>query len=294
MSFLSGFIAIIGPSNVGKSTLLNRIMRTKLAIVSSKPQTTRNRIIGIYHGDKFQMVFVDTPGIHKTRTALHKSMVASAFAAFHEVDILLLMIEVNLSDDPEISSIMRNLKGIRKPCILVINKIDAAPKERLLPVIDNIRRMFSFNAIIPVSALTGDGVDALLEELKSRLSPGPQFFPKDMKTDQSEIFLVSEIIREKIYNLTKKELPYSSAVTVDKIEEIPAKDLLSIAARIHVETRSQKGILIGQAGRMIKAIGHSARRDLEKIFGVRVYLDLTVRVAKNWSKDTKTLRRLGY
>ena len=294
MSFLSCFIGIIGPPNVGKSTLLNRILGTKLAIVSPKPQTTRNRIIGIYHGDGFQIIFMDTPGIHATRTALHKSMVASARAACREVDMVLLVIEVGRPDDTEIPSIVNSLKSMKKPCILVINKMDMAPKEHLLPVIDHFRQIHHFDTIIPISALKGDGVDELLDRLKQGLRPGPQFFPEHMETDQSETALVSEIIREKIYYHTKKELPYSSAVTVDKMEEIPAKNLLSIVARIHVERDSQKGVLIGKGGRMIKTIGRSARLDIEKIFGVRTFLELIVRVEKNWTKDTRALRRLGY
>lgn len=294
MSFLSGFIAIIGPPNVGKSTLLNHILGTKLAIVSPKPQTTRNRTIGIYHGEEFQMVFVDTPGIHKTLTALHKSMVKSALAAFQEVDILLLMIGTDRPDDPEISSIVGNLKRIKKPCVLAVNKIDIYPKEHLLPIIEKYSQLCLFDVIIPISALKGDGVDVILKELKSRLKPGPQFFPREMRTDKPETFLISEIIREKIYFHTREELPYSSAVTIIKMEEIQQKNLLSISGRIHVETDSQKGILIGKQGRMIKAVGRSARLELEKIFGMRVYLDLTVRVDRNWTKNTRALRRLGY
>jgi GTP-binding protein Era len=294
MSFLSGFIAIIGPPNVGKSTLLNHILGTKLAIVSPKPQTTRNRTIGIYHGEGFQMVFVDTPGIHKTLTALHKSMVKSALAAFKEVDILLLMIGTDRPDDPEISSIVGNLKRIKKPCVLAVNKIDIYPKEHLLPIIEKYSQLCLFDVIIPISALKGDGVDVILKELKSRLKPGPQFFPVEMRTDKPETFLISEIIREKIYFHTREELPYSSAVTIINMEEIQNKNLLSISGRIHVETDSQKGILIGKQGRMIKAVGRSARLELEKIFGMRVYLDITVRVDKNWTKNTRALRRLGY
>ena len=294
MSFLSGFIAIIGPPNVGKSTLLNHILGTKLAIVSPKPQTTRNRTIGIYHGEGFQMVFVDTPGIHKTLTALHKSMVKSALAAFQEVDILLLMIGTDRPDDPEISSIVGNLKRIKKPCVLAVNKIDIYPKEHLLPIIEKYSQLCLFDVIIPISALKGDGVDVILKELKSRLKPGPQFFPMEMMTDKPETFFISEIIREKIYFHTREELPYSSAVTIIKMEEIQNKNLLSISGRIHVETDSQKGILIGKQGRMIKAVGRSARLELEKIFGMRVYLDLTVRVDRNWTKNTRALRRLGY
>lgn len=294
MSFLSGFISIIGPPNVGKSTLLNFILGTKLAIVSARPQTTRNRILGIYHGDGYQMAFLDTPGIHKTKTPLHESMVESALASFREVDILLLMIEMSRPDDPEISYVLDRLTGIRKPCILVINKIDTGPRNLLLPIIDDFRKKYPFDTIVPISALKGDGIDTLLDQLKSRLKPGPQFFPADMKTDQSENFMVSEIIREKIYEHMRKELPYSSSVTVDKMEEIPGRNMLTIMARVNVERESQKGILIGQKGRMIKAIGRSARLELERIFGVRVYLDLIVRVEKNWSKDPQALRRLGY
>jgi GTP-binding protein Era len=294
MSFLSGFIAIIGPPNVGKSTLLNRVLASKVAIVSPKPQTTRNRIIGIYHGDGFQMVFMDTPGIHKTRTALHKSMVESALAAFHEVDILVVMIDMGRADDLENVLFIGNLKKTKKPCFLVINKIDKGSKDQLLPIIAGADRVYSFDAILPISALTGDGVDAFLDELKSRLKPGPQFFPAEMITDQSESFLASEIIREKIYFHLKNELPYSSAVIVETLEEIPEKNLLSIVAWIYVETNSQKGIIIGKGGRMIKSIGKSARMDLEKMFGVHVYLGLEVKVEKNWSKDPRALRRLGY
>ena len=294
MNFLSGFIGIIGPPNVGKSTLLNHILGTKLAIVSPKPQTTRNRIIGVVHEQGCQMVFMDTPGIHRTKTPLHKSMVSSAFAAFREVDMVLLMIEMGRPDDPEIVSIVKDLRRIKKPCILAVNKIDKGPKDRLLPIIDRFREVYPFEAIIPVSALKGYGVDMLLDNLRARLMPGPPFFPKDMKTDQTEAHLASEIIREKIYKHTTRELPYSSAVTVDEIKEIPGRELMSIRARIHVETDSQKKILIGRQGRMIKAIGRSARLELEDLFGLRVYLDLVVRVEKNWSKDAQALRRLGY
>jgi GTP-binding protein Era len=237
---------------------------------------------------------MDTPGIHKTRTALHKSMVDSALAAFQEVDFLLLMIEMIHPNDPEIPSIIKNLKSIKKPCILAINKIDLGPRDQLLEIIDDFNKIYVFEAIIPISALNGDGVDILLEELKSRIVNGPQYFPVDMKTDKPESFIVSEIIREKIYLYLKKELPYSSAVTVERIEEKPGKDMLFISGVIHVETDSQKGILIGRNGRMIKNIGKSARLDLEKFFGIKVYLDLAVKVNKNWSRDPKSLSRLGY
>jgi GTPase len=294
MKFLSGFIALVGPPNVGKSTLLNRILGRKVAIVTPKPQTTRNRILGVLHGDGFQMVFVDTPGIHKTTTLLHRSMVSSAQAAFREVDILAVMIERPRPDPPELPMILSRLKQSKKPSLLIINKIDKGPKQNLLPIVDDLRKRHPFKSIVPVSALWGEGVDRLLEQLKTMLRQGPAFFALDTNTDQSEPFLVSEIIREKIYLRTRQELPYSAAVIVSHIKEVSGKDLLTISARIHVETESQKGILIGRGGNMIKTIGQDARKELENFFGFHVYLELKVRVDKNWSSDPKALRKLGY
>lgn len=294
MSLLSGFVALVGPPNVGKSTLLNRILGSKVSIVTPKPQTTRNRIIGILHGDGFQMVFVDTPGIHKTETPLHKSMVSSAQAVFKEVDITAVMIEMPRPDPPELPMILNHLKRSKRPSVLVINKIDKGPRQNLLPIIDKLRTLHPFKAIIPVSALKGENLDRLLEELTAMLLPGPAFFDPDTSSDQSEAFLVSEIIREKIYLHTRQELPYSAAVTVPHMEEVKGKKLLSISARIHVETESQKGILIGKGGIMVKVIGREARKELEELFGIQVYLDLVVRVDKNWSRDPRALRRLGY
>jgi GTP-binding protein Era len=294
MTFLSGVIAIVGPPNAGKSTLLNRFTSTKLAIVSPKPQTTRNRIVGVHHGDGYQMVFMDTPGIHKTYTALHRSMVASAQATFKEVDIIVVVIEMLHPEEPNMGIIMSNLRRAQKPTVLVINKIDKGAKEQLLPIIDAYRQRYPFEAIVPVSALTGDGIERLLENLRSMLKPGPALFPPDMKTDQTESFWISEIIREKIYAFTREELPYSCAVTAEIIEDGPEKSLVSVIARIHVESESQKGILIGSRGKMVKAIGQASREEMEKLFGAKVLLDLTVRVEKNWSKDPRALRRLGY
>ena len=292
--FLSGFIAIIGPPNVGKSTLLNRLLNTKVAIVSPKPQTTRNRILGIYHGEGYQMAFLDTPGIHRTRTSLHKSMVSSARESLFEVDIIMLVIEMFRPDDPEIPVILRNLKKTAKPVILIINKIDEGPREKLLPIIGSFEKRYPFDSIIPISALKGDGMKRLFTELKVRLKPGPEFFPSDMKTDQSEPFFISEVIREKIFLHMRHELPYSSAVTVDKVKEIPEKNLLSISAVIHVESESQKAMIIGRKGRMIRKVGEASRLELEKLFGIHIFLDLFARVEKNWSKDTRSLRKLGY
>ena len=291
---MSAFIAIVGPPNVGKSTLLNRFLGTKVAIVSPKPQTTRNRILGVYHGEGCQMVFIDTPGIHRTRTPLHRSMVASAQAVFSEVDIIAVMIDVRYPEGAEMPIIFRELKKCGKTALLIINKIDKVSPEALLPIIESYSRRFPFDAVVPISALTGDGVQVLLRELKTRLSPGPAFFPSDMKTDQTESLLIAEIVREKIFLFSRKELPYSSAVTVQDVRETPGKNLMKVSARIHVESESQKAILIGRKGQMIKKIGQSARKEIERLFGVHTFLDLVVRVQKNWSKDPKALKKLGY
>jgi len=221
-------------------------------------------------------------------------MVQSALAALNEVDIILALIDMGRPDDPEIAPLIRSVREFKKPRLLAVNKIDKGPKEKLLPIIDDFTRLEVFDAIVPVSALRGEGVPALLSELGHHLSPGPAFFPPEVKTDQSESFLVSEIIREKIYNHTSKELPYASAVTVERMEEPPDRAILIIHARIHVESESQKGILIGRGGQKVKAIGSEARQELERAFNTKVFLDLTVRVEKNWQRDAKALKRLGY
>ena len=295
MSFLSGFIGIVGPPNSGKSTLLNRLLGRKIAITSPKPQTTRNRILGIYNGDGFQMVFMDTPGIHPTRSLLHKSMVRSAQACLEEVDIILLVAGLDKAPHSnELNAIARLIKMTPKPALLAINKIDLTKKENLLPMIDSYNKLNCFDCIIPLSALYGDGVEVLAEELKKRLSPGPQFFPLDMVTDKSEAFLIAEIIREKIYYVAKEELPYSSAVVVENLEEDDERDLLTVRAVIYVEKASQKGIIIGKRGTLIKRIGRDARFEIEKMFSVKVYLELFVKVERNWSSDARSLRKLGY
>ncbi len=295
MSFSSGFVAIIGPPNSGKSTLLNAFLGQKIAITSPKPQTTRNRILGIYNGDGFQIVFMDTPGIHPTRSLLHKSMVRSATASVQEVDIILLVAALEeRAHKQELESIIRLLKNTPKPVVLAINKIDLINKESLLPIIDSYGELNCFDCIIPLSALYGDGIEILREELRKRLPPGPQLFPPDMVTDKPEAFMIAEIIREKIYFATRKELPYSSAVVVESLDEDQARNLFTIRAAICVEKPSQKGIIIGKQGRLLKKIGSAARVEIERMFSSKVYLELFVKVEKSWSSDTRALRKLGY
>ena len=267
MNFLSGFVAIIGPPNSGKSTLLNRFLGQKVAITSPKPQTTRNRILGISNGDGYQIVFVDTPGIHPTRSALHKSMVSSAKASLQEVDIVLLVVELGEARHrDEVGDIVGLLKKTARPVLLAINKIDLIKKENLLPLIESYDTLGCFDAIIPLSALYGDGVEILREELRKRLSAGTQFFPPDMVTDKSKGFLIAEVVREKLYYATRGELPYSSAVVVEEIEEEEKRNLLKVRAVIYVEKASQRGIILGKGGSLIKTIGKNARLDLERMF----------------------------
>jgi len=295
MSFASGFIAIIGPPNSGKSTLLNQLLGEKVAITSPKSQTTRNRIIGIYHGEDCQMVFIDTPGIHQTRSLLHKSMVSSAKASLNEVDIILVVTEsFDIHYDSEMRGIFELLEKLEKPVVLAINKIDLKKKEDLLPLIASYSSLHQFEAVVPISALYRDGTDALREELKKMLPSGPQYFPPDMITDKSEEFLIAEIIREKIYYETMHEIPYSSAVVVEALDECQKRNLLKVTAVIYVERQSQKAIIIGKHGAMIKRIGKKARLEMERIFSIKVYLELFVKVERKWTSKPKTLRRLGY
>ncbi|RPI78659.1 MAG: GTPase Era [Desulfobacteraceae bacterium] len=294
MNFRSGFIAIVGPPNVGKSTLLNRLLGAKVAIVSPRPQTTRTRILGIYNEPECQIVFIDTPGIHQSHTPLHRSMVASAEATIAEVDLVLMMIELPRPEGPEIELVMKNLQKAQKPVLLIINKMDCGAKEALLPIIAAFQERYPFEAIIPASVRQGEGIEPILSAIKDKIKPGPAFYPTDMRTDQSDSFLIAEIIREKIYLLTKKELPYACAVTIAQVQESADKKLLHISAEIHVERDSQRAILIGRQGTMIKEIGRAARLELEKILGIKIYLESRVRVEKKWSRDPKSLRKMGY
>jgi len=292
--FKSGFIGIIGRPNVGKSTLLNGILGEKLAIITSKPQTTRNRIVGIFNTENAQFIFVDTPGIHSARTPLNRIMVRTATETFADSDILLLVVEGGQEASPDDLLILESLKAIPAPKFLLLNKIDLIRKDQLLPQMDAYRQLHPFAEMIPISALTGEGIPQLLEEIWKYLPEGPRYFPEDMMTDSSERFVAAEIVREKILLLTHKEIPYSAAVVVDAFKEDEAKNLIRISATINVEKESQKGILIGKKGSMLKAIGTRARMEMEKFFAARIYLELFVRVRKDWTKDPKMLREFGY
>jgi len=293
-TFKSGFVGIIGRPNVGKSTLLNTFIGEKVAIITPKPQTTRNRILGIMNTDGGQIVFLDTPGIHRAKTPLNVQMVKSAMGTFGEADILLLLVEADRGLHDEDSFILDSLEGIKTPVILVINKIDLVTKEALLPLIDTFKELYAFEEIIPISALKGFGVDRLTDILRRLLPEGPKLFPDDMITDRTERFIAAEIIREKILLLTRQEIPYATAVVVEAFKEEEERNFIRIQAAIIVEKDSQKGIVIGKKGAMLKDIGRQARKDLEQFFNAHIYLELFVKVRKDWTHDERLLKELGY
>jgi GTP-binding protein Era len=294
MPFKSGFIAIIGRPNVGKSTLLNALLGEKVSIVSAKPQTTRNSIRGVKNLEDAQIVFIDTPGIHRARGLLNAYMVREAMASLKDVDGVLYLVEATRGIDRLEEFIISSLKRLKAPVILGINKVDVVEKPQVLPLIDEYSRRFTFKEIVPISALKGDGVELLIDILLGVLPEGPRYFPEDIVTDQPERFVASEIIREKVFIHTMQEVPYSVAVIVEEFKEDVKKNLVSIRAAINVERESQKGIIIGKRGKMIKTIGSAARADIERLLGVRVFLELFVRVQKEWTKNQRSLNEFGY
>ena len=289
-NFKSGFIAIIGRPNVGKSTLMNCLLGEKISIISDKPQTTRNRIRGILTLPDAQLVFLDTPGIHKPLHKMNEIMVKTALGTYGEVDVIMLLVEATERPGAGDKFIIETLSKIKTPVFLVINKVDLIAKERLLPLMQELSGLYPFAEIIPVSALKQD-LGGLLEALLKRLPKGPKYFPDDQLTDQPERFVVTEIIREKIFELTKEEIPYSTAVVIEQMKEEP--NLTSIHAMIYVERDSQKGIVIGKNGALLKEIGTRARLDAEKLLGVKVFLQLWVKVKKGWRDDDHMLRNVG-
>jgi GTP-binding protein Era len=305
----SGFAALIGRPNVGKSTLLNRIVGEKLAIVSSKPQTTRNRILGVINRPQGQLALLDTPGIHQAKGELNRYMVEVALNAASEVELVLFLVEPP-EGAPEVSPgnryILEKLQQIKKPTFLVINKVDAVEKPKLLPLIDRYRQEFPFAQIVPISAREGDGVEVLLDQVYAALPEGPPMFDPDTFTDQAERQLVAEYIREQVMRHCRQEVPYSTAVVVEvfdesdrePLEDVPPKaglaGLVRIHARIFVERDSQKAIVIGKRGQMLKTIGTDARKSIERLLGTHVYLSLQVKVEPRWSERQDALRKLGY
>ena len=292
--FRCGFISILGRPNVGKSTLFNTLLGDKIAIVSEKPQTTRDRILGVKNVEGGQLIFLDTPGIHEGGSRLSERMVSVAVATGQESDVLLLLVEAS---DPDLKRDQRMVAAVREgqgTPLLIINKIDRVRKERLLPMIDQYQHLHPFKEIIPVSAMTGEGIDVLIQNILKYLPESDPLYPEEMITDKTERFIVSEIIREKVIQRAYQEVPYSTAVTIESFKEYAEKDLIVIQGTIHVERDSQKKILIGKGGQKLKTVGEAARKDVEAFLGHRVFLELWVRVDKNWTQDPRALDRLGY
>jgi GTPase len=288
----AGFVAIVGRPNAGKSTLLNRLVGQKIAIVTAKPQTTRNRIQGILTRPEGQIVFIDTPGLHEAKSALGRQMMQEVAAALEGIDVLLLMVDASRMLPHADDLLLEKAKRFRGKTILAPNKVDRVPKPKLLPLIDTFQKAFPFSAIVPISALKGSGCDELLEEILGLLPEGHPYFPEDQVTDQPERFLAAEIVREKAIQVMYHEVPYALAVMVEKFEE--SRRLLRIEATMNVERDTQKKILIGHKGEMLKKIGTEARRELEEIFGVKVYLGLYVKVAPDWRENPQKVRELDW
>lgn len=292
-NFHSGFVAILGRPNVGKSTFLNRVVGQKITIMSDKAQTTRNKIQGIYTEDDAQIVFIDTPGIHKPHSRLGDFMVESALSTLNEVDAVLFMVNATQKRGRGDDFIIERLKNVKKPIYLVINKIDQIHPDKLLQIMDDYRNTLDYAEVFPISALEGNNCPELIESLVNTLPEGPQYYPADQITDHPERFIAGELIREKVLELTREEVPHSVAVVVDRIHREDAEKVL-VQATIVVERNSQKGIIIGKGGKMLKQIGVKARKDIELMLGDKVYLELWVKVQPNWKDRQVDLQALGY
>ncbi|MFO7886656.1 MAG: GTPase Era [Desulfobacteraceae bacterium] len=290
--FRSGFIAIAGAPNAGKSTLLNQLLGQKISITSRKPQTTRNRILGVVEQPSAQIVFMDTPGIHKANSLLNKKIVDQALSAIKDVDAVLLMIDAASKDFESENIIIDQLGKKDRAVVLALNKIDLVKKHEILPLIDTCSSRLAFNAIVPISAKTGAQIDELVREVEKCLPSGPRLFPKDTLTDVSEKFIAAEMIREKVFRHTGMEIPYSIAVTIEAFEV--KKNIIVIHAVIHVDRNSQKGIIIGKGGKMLKTIGEKARKDIERMTGSKILLKLFVKLSRNWTRNEASLREMGY
>lgn len=290
----TGFISLIGRPNAGKSTLINQILDRKIAITSSKPQTTRTRITGIFTTSDAQMVFIDTPGIHKPKDRLNQYMVEAARSTIYEGDVIFYVVDASVPFGPGEQFILDCLKDIDVPVFLLLNKIDCMTSEEIMRTIVKWQTRREFAEIFPLSAERGDNVDRLLETVKGYLIEGPNFYPEDAVTDQPERIVMSELIREKILRLTEEEVPHSVAVVIEHMERDESDDKLIVHAAIYTEHQSQKAIIIGKQGQMIKRIGTAARRDIEELLGEKIYLKLWVRVKENWRNREGALHDFGY
>lgn len=292
-TYRSGFATLLGRPNVGKSTLVNRLVGRKVSIVSRHPQTTRSAIRGVRTSVTAQMVFVDTPGIHKPRSLLGERGNQRAFAALHEVDVICLVVEANAPIGRGDRFVADRVAGVETPTVLVLNKVDAATPAGIVEHLDVAQGLGEFAAFVPVSALTGDGVDLLAAEIEARLPAGPRYYPEEMVTDQPETFLAAELVREQLLAIVRDELPHSIAVSVEVDEDRSRDELLVLDVVVSVERDSQKGIVIGRDGAVLKIVGTAARRELEALLGVRVHLEIQVRVAPRWPREARLLDRLG-
>ena len=287
----SGFVSVVGRPNVGKSTLINRIVGQKVAIVTPKPQTTRNRILAVANTERAQIVFFDTPGIHKPKHEMNRLMVESAVSSLKRVELVALMVDITQPLAGADEYLLDLVRSVEVPVFLVINKMDRVPKSRALPLIDEYRQRYTFAEIIPVSALTGDNVPSLVRQLEDYLPEAPPLFPEDTLTNLPERFFVSEIIREKIMLHIREEVPYATAVRIDSWKD--GAELVRIEASILVERESQKGILVGSKGSMLKKIGTAARREIEAFLNAHIYLGLHVKVREHWRENPRLLAELG-
>jgi GTP-binding protein Era len=292
--YKSGFISIIGRPNVGKSTFLNRVIGQKIAIMSDKPQTTRNKIQGVLSLSDAQMIFIDTPGIHKPKHKLGDFMMKVAQNTLKEVDLILFMVNAEEGFGRGEEFILEKFQTVNTPIFLVINKIDQIHPDELLLIIDSYKEKYNFKEVVPISALEGNNVERLLEQIKGYLPEGPQYYPADQVTDHPERFIITELIREKALHLTREEIPHSLAVVLDKMERQPNKDIIHVMATVIVERDSQKGIIIGKQGSMLKEIGKRARVDIENLLGSKVFLELWVKVQKDWRNKMSQLRDYGF
>lgn len=292
--FKSGFISIIGRPNVGKSTFLNRVIGQKIAIMSDKPQTTRNKVQGVLTQDTSQMIFIDTPGIHKPKHKLGDFMMKVAKNTLKEVDAILFMVNATEPIGAGDKMIMELLKDNKTPVFLIINKIDQIHPDEILAIIDSYKEEYDFAEIVPISALQGNNVERLLQTIEKYLPEGPQYYPADQVTDHPERFIISELIREKVLHVTREEIPHSIAVVIEQIKKEDSKELINVSATIIVERDSQKGIVIGKRGALLKDIGTKARHDIEMLLGSKVFLELWVKVQKDWRNKSNQLRDYGF